>query len=282
MYYYQTSAQEEFFERKRFNDENLPTWKDIEFIENSKIYKELEIIPGEKNEKVSLEEWNKLKTYLYFDEKKARIETLRRPAIMKEHLILYYIEENEIIPFEKFELEEEKENGEKKTLLEKTRDINISTYSSMFEFFARGDHIGNCGRTAKFFGTIFRTPEFHTKGNAPFLAGTKNSENGNHAWLEARVGRFKYIFDTSMLLAIPIKLKNELGYSDDRKPMSLDEMIEYDDSDDMFWNHYNESINYLTKDKASYVTYLEKVKELELKYSIQAKAKKEREEQRER
>lgn len=282
MYYYQNSAQEEFFEKKRFSNENLPMWKDIEFIEKTKIYKELKINPGEKNEIVPLDVWEKLKPYLYFDEKKAKIETLRRQAVMKQPLILDYIQEGEIIPFEKFELDEYKENGDRKTLLEKTREINVSTYSSMYEFFAKGEHIGNCGRTAKFIGTAFRTPEFHTKGNAPFLAGTKNSENGMHAWLEARVGRFKYIIDTSMMLAIPIKLKKELGYRDDRQPMNLEDMIQYDDSDDMFWTHYNESINHSTKNKASYATFLEKVKELEIKYSKEEKIKKEKEEERER
>ena len=203
---YKVAGEYQFFERKRFNKDNIPTWKDVSFLFKNEALKHIEskITDKDKEQKIPVNIWEKMIKIFKYKLTDKEIPNLRKEAIEKQPKIKEYMENGEIKTFEEFEY-----NG--KTLLERTKDINVESYSSMYELFQRGHHIGNCGHTSRFIGIMFENPLFHT-GKADCLQGTKNSEDGGHAWIETEIDKQKYIIDTSMLLVIPKKLKDTFKF----------------------------------------------------------------------
>lgn len=258
MYYYSNSDEEKFFEDKRFCDSNLPTNEDLEFLKRTKILSKYGIKLGNSKEKISYENWERLKPILYYNDKDSKIDTLRRPALDNCPELIKFIFSGEIIPFEKYEMEDGK------NLIKKMRDINVNTYSSMYEYFATGQHIGTCGHTSKLYGIIFNDPEYHVRGQCQLLKGTKGCsiEDPSHAWLEVVLKGHKYIVDTSLLMLIPVELKEKLGYKDLRQPINRDELLRFWDEDDMFYLHYNIENKKSVLNKASYNNYVEEIKRI--------------------
>ena len=251
---YKVAGEYQFFERKRFNKDNIPTWKDVSFLFKNEALKHIEskITDKDKEQKIPVNIWEKMIKIFKYKLTDKEITNLRKETIEKQPKIKEYMENGEIKTFEEFEY-----NG--KTLLERTKDINVESYSSMYELFQRGHHIGNCGHTSRFIGIMFENPLFHT-GKADCLQGTKNSEDGGHAWIETEIDKQKYIIDTSMLLVIPKKLKEEIGYVDIKKAYTKKDYI---DENDTYFNHYEILSQYPTTDKFSYHSYTENIRNLE-------------------
>lgn len=257
MYNYVNLKEEEFFENNRFNNENLPSNKDLAFLNGTGILEKLNIKLDVSDKRIAIKDWEKLKTVLYFNDTNSKIETLREPAAINCKEFIKNILNGKIIPFERYQ----DEDG--KNLIQKMKDINVSTYSSMYEYFVRGEHIGRCGITSKLYGIAFENPIYHI-GQCISLIGTKGctKDNPSHAWLEVKLNGKEYIIDTSLLVIVPIELKENLGYKDIKKPFSKKELMEYADENDTFYEHYNILNKKSTVNKASYYTYIEEIKRI--------------------
>ena len=257
MTYYGTTEEENFFEKKRFKNNDKPTYGDISFLKDIVIKKLKLDIDKDKDEILSDSEWEKLKPILYFNEKNNKIDHLRRHAFSKQPLFFKYIENDQIIPLEKLPY------NNYPSLIEAMKDANISSYSSLYEHFATNEHIGTCGYTSIMVASMFSDFKFYSRGNAKFLAGTKNCIDGGHAWIETNINGKDLLIDTSLLLAIPIELKEKLGYSSNRKPYNREEMLDVRYNFDDFYEMCEISSKYSTKCKMSYNQYMNYVKELE-------------------
>ncbi|MBQ9298492.1 MAG: hypothetical protein IJ223_05660 [Clostridia bacterium] len=255
IYYLSRKNDYDFFENQRFTLENVPTWEDLDFLLAEKSIQDINFKISDKKAKVPLNIWKILIKLLQYKQK-GPIPNLRKEAISKNPDIAKYIESGDIKGFEDFEYK----NG--KTLLEATKDVNVESYSNMYELFCRGDHIGYCQPTSRLIGVMFENPQFHS-GNLPCIAGTKNSEDGNHAWVETEINGKEYIVDTSTMLVIPKELKEKVGYIDGKKPYSKDYLINDYRTADKYYDHYEIRSKISTKDKFSYVTYRENIKKLE-------------------
>lgn len=254
---YLDTAEYKFFEEKRFDDENLPTWEDVKFIFKKGNFKNIESRISDKKATIPKDIWGILKKMFYYKDNSENIPNLREEAIKNEPKIGKYIEEGTIVPFEKFEYKDGK------TLLEATKDINVSSFSSMYEYFKRGEHIGTCGLTAGLMGIMFENTTYIRHGNAKPVIGTKNSPNGSHAWIEADINGNRKIIDTSLLVVIPFELKEELGY-ETHELLNLKGLLNcHDNYDEILYDHYEVLSKYSTKNKASYFNYKEYIKELE-------------------
>ena len=253
MLYYTNPKEYEFFELNRYGNKEIPSWNDVDFLINREELESVRKLIKNRDEKIPKSVWNKIATVFQFKDDGKKIETLRSIAINKNPDIYKFMQNGEIKSFDMFEY-----SG--KSLLEGTKNINIETYSSMYEFFKRGEHIGNCGRTSRFMGVMFENPEFHTGKNIALL-GTKNCHNGVHAWLETYINGEKYLVDTSMMLVIPERLKEKCKYEDTKRPYFKDELM----PDDMYFNHYEELRKYPTNGKFSYASYKENIMKLEKK-----------------
>ena len=256
LYYYPNNIEYTFFEEKRFNEDNLPKYEDIEFMAK---YIDFIKINNNKKEKISIELFEKLKHIIYFDyTKNIKIPTLREKSIENQPLIRDYIISGDIIPFEKFDY------TSNTSLMEATKKLNVENFSSLYEYLAHGKHIGNCGQTARLFYLLYSdnpTVKLNDRAKALPLIKTKNSTNGGHVWLEVTTNGDEYILDSSLLLAIPIELKQKLGYIDgyieDR-----DDIIDSNYNDSMVYSHILLNKKYKTTDKASYAQYREYIKTL--------------------
>ncbi len=209
---YKNSAEERFFKNKRIED--IKTWKDIEFIDDT-ILKSLGLIRRESYEKLSNKELEQLKTILIFNTENTKIGHLREYAAIQEEKqetnkeFVKGLVSEKIIPFERLEVEPGV------NIISKSKEIDVPTFSSLYEYLVRGEHIGTCGFSSKLFGIYyhnsFKNIECHD-GVLPIIKGSKKSSNGNHAWIEADYNGKRYIIDTSLLVAIPIELKETIGY----------------------------------------------------------------------
>ena len=259
---------ENIFEQKRKND--AIQWKEISFISNS-VLKRLNII-RKKDGFLSEKDKEKLDTVLLFNTKGAKINHLRVEAtdghVSKEEST--FLRDNlingTIIPLEKIK---DKNNI---TFFNKAKNINLSGYSSLYEYFARGKNIGTCGYTSELVGIlyddIFKDVELH-KGILPIITGTKGAANGNHAWIEVTYNEKRYIIDTSLLTAIPLELKGKIGY-EDKKSIKLDEEMKSlktksisltSSEEDMLEASENKGKS--TEGKYSYSNFLEYQKEID-------------------
>lgn len=72
--------------------------------------------------------------------------------------------------------------------------------TTLKEIFKNGFNIGNCLLTSHYVSILFPESSICT-GKVGILKGTKNSENGDHVWIEAE----DYIIDTTLMITIPKK-----------------------------------------------------------------------------
>lgn len=83
---------------------------------------------------------------------------------------------------------------------------------SLKEVYEFGLNIGHCGLTSRYLMRNINGLELYY-GNFYGLKGTKNSQNGNHAW----VANDKFILDTTLMLLLPINVAKEIGYIFEKK-----------------------------------------------------------------
>lgn len=270
---YRNVAEKTLFEDKRILD--LKTWKDISCIDDS-ILDYLGLHRKENKELLDEKEKDLLLTVLVFQPEQTKIEHLREHVVNQEKKSSSIGEfargmvEGTIIPLEKFKV------ATGNSIIEETKNKNVPTLSSLYEYLATGKHIGTCGFTSSIFGIYFQDT-FHNiechKGRLPIIAGSKNSPKGNHAWIEAEYQGENYIIDTSMLVAIPTKLKEKMGYLDTEKPKKLKDTLHYitTTNNTLTTGEENlldclESLTQSNEGKMSYRSYLEykeKIKERE-------------------
>ena len=80
--------------------------------------------------------------------------------------------------------------------------------STLGEIYKKGFNIGHCGLTSRYLAKKFNTATLYY-GIATILTGTKNSPNGEHAWTTLD----GYLIDSTLMIAIPLELIHELGYT---------------------------------------------------------------------
>lgn len=265
MYNYRTSEEEKFFEELRFDDENIPTFKQLIGLKGTPVYTELLTYKTEDG-KLSERGWNYLKKIIFFQDDGKPIKNLRRQAFLNQPKFFEYYNQGVIKTFEEFYVGDE-------NLIDILKRTNISTYSSMYEYFKKGEHIGTCGFTSQLLGSAFKNPKFHMRERAPFLDGTKGCSEKNdysHAWLEIEENGEDYYIDTSIMMCIPKTIAAELGYEDKTKAATTEEMLEYHDSmrDDIYWEQYNITVKRDCKNKASYDCYKRYLRQLEEKKKL--------------
>lgn len=254
MYYHSNSDEINFFEKKRFSDEYRPTYREVLFI-----LKDFEILSNEQvgkiqnmlDKRVKPEIWQRIKQVAYFDESSyPELQTLRAQVFSKNSTYQKLIQEGIVIPFEDFEF------NKGITLKEALKDVEISTYSSMYEYFARGENIGTCGFSSKLIGVMFDQKSIICeRGHLKAFEGTPASEKGQHAWIVVKHKDIEYVVDTSLCLMIPLEYaREELDYVPERAyPIKL-AIEERSDEGDMLYSHYSFQ-DYPTKNKASYDLY---------------------------
>ncbi len=74
----------------------------------------------------------------------------------------------------------------------------------------KGLNYGRCGLFAKLYSNKFLLGQEHTyhQGVCKNIVGSKNSDDGNHAWIEFN----DKLIDTSLMIIMPLEYKQELGY----------------------------------------------------------------------
>ncbi|MBO5477405.1 MAG: hypothetical protein J6A15_06630 [Clostridia bacterium] len=75
--------------------------------------------------------------------------------------------------------------------------LDGSKKTTLKEIFKNGYNIGNCLLTAHYVATILQDSSICT-GKVEILKGTKNSEHGDHVWIETE----DYIIDTTLMITI--------------------------------------------------------------------------------
>lgn len=209
---YKNTNEVKFFEYNTYDDKNLPKWGEIQFLLNNKklahklnFDEAYERTGSDDTKEVPFYIWKALKKLVFFNEEGQEPQNMRDEIKNKEFIEL--IEQEKIKKFEDFEYSQ----GE--SLIEATKRLNINSYSSLFEYLCKGKNKGNCGMTSKLFMLLYGDKiELH-EGYMKEMEGTINSPKGQHAWLELG----GYIFDTSLLLVIPKRYKEELGYKTNKK-----------------------------------------------------------------
>ena len=245
MRYYSSSDEINFFEHNRFSDRNLPCYKDVAFLLginiNSEPWNRLQ------DKKISCELWKKIFGITHFDYSlKRELPSLREQVFKKNSKYEEFLDKGKIYGFESYEY-----NG--KVLEEVLKSVNIDTYSSMYEYFALGDNIGTCGFSSALMGVMFKDVKWN-RGIIPAIAGTSNSENGSHAWIDVNHNENRIIIDTSLLLVIPEEYSIELGYVP-TNTYTIEQKYDDDSFGDIYWEHYNVRSKQTTKNKASYEMY---------------------------
>lgn len=92
--------------------------------------------------------------------------------------------------------------------LDKTIEDTLDT---LFEVYSNGLNIGHCGLTSRYFIRNLDNASLYY-GISKLLVGTKNSLDGNHAW----VVQNGYIIDPTLMIYVPLGKLSELGYSVDK------------------------------------------------------------------
>lgn len=107
---------------------------------------------------------------------------------------------------------------------------------TLFQVYASGFNIGHCVTTSRYFSREFPNAEMHM-GNMKFLAGTKHSTNGGHAWVEMA----DMLLDPTLMILLPVSLKEEFGYKTGKilAKDSSTELSEYD----LFENEFEKSFD---------------------------------------
>lgn len=107
---------------------------------------------------------------------------------------------------------------------------------SVYEAYKNGFNIGYCDLMARYLYKTFEKSDnkFVVKGKCEALKGSKNSNDGNHVWVEAD----GYLYDPTLCLKIPQDMAIEmLGYKDFYflAPESAREISEYE----WFYDYYD-------------------------------------------
>lgn len=90
------------------------------------------------------------------------------------------------------------------TQLDELLEKNAHTLEEIYQ---KGFNIGNCGLTSRYIARRFDEAELFY-GRATLLIGTKNSEDGDHAWTIIN----NHVIDSTLMLCIPINEAEKLGY----------------------------------------------------------------------
>ena len=87
-------------------------------------------------------------------------------------------------------------------------DPHLESYASTLgEIYKKGFNIGHCGLTSRYLARAFDEATLYY-GKAKLLVGTKNSPNGEHAWIILN----NHLIDTTLMICIPISMASILGY----------------------------------------------------------------------
>lgn len=84
--------------------------------------------------------------------------------------------------------------------------------STLGEIYKKGFNIGHCGLTSRYLAKKFNTATLYY-GIATILTGTKNSPNGEHAWITIN----GFVIDTTLMICIPLTEAKKLGYIPERE-----------------------------------------------------------------
>lgn len=104
--------------------------------------------------------------------------------------------------------------------------------NSMKQVYEYGLNIGHCGLTARYLMRNFSDLDLYY-GKLNGLIGTKNSIDGNHAWVVTH----DYIIDTTLMIILPVELALKIGYIPEKKiaKTSATVLSKYE----LFSNEYN-------------------------------------------
>ena len=92
-------------------------------------------------------------------------------------------------------------------------DPHLESYASTLgEIYKKGFNIGHCGLTSRYLARAFDKATLYY-GNAKLLVGTKNSPNGEHAWITIN----NHLIDTTLMICIPISMASSLGYATEKE-----------------------------------------------------------------
>ena len=92
-----------------------------------------------------------------------------------------------------------------------------SDATTLEDIFILGYNIGDCKGMSYQLSYSYNDVDIVT-GTNKFLIGTKNAEHGGHLWLETKTE----IIDTSLMLVISVKLKQEMGYDEEYRITASD------------------------------------------------------------
>ena len=99
----------------------------------------------------------------------------------------------------KVNLEDFKWDESLKKSVFKLKYLNVNKEIGLREVFKNGYNIGNCTITAYCVSKLFDRSSICT-GKVEILKGTKNSENGEHVWVET----YDFIIDTTLMIKVPL------------------------------------------------------------------------------
>lgn len=92
-------------------------------------------------------------------------------------------------------------------------DPHLESYASTLgEIYKKGFNIGHCGLTSRYLARAFNEATLYY-GSAKLLVGTKNSPNGEHAWIILN----NHLIDTTLMICIPTSIANTLGYTTEKE-----------------------------------------------------------------
>ena len=101
----------------------------------------------------------------------------------------------------------------KEQILSIVLDKALETHASTLEeIFQKGFNIGHCGLTSRYVARKYDKATLYY-GNASLLKGTKNSPNGEHAWITIN----GFVIDTTLMICIPLTEAKKLGYIPERE-----------------------------------------------------------------
>ena len=132
-----------------------------------------------------------------------------------------------------------KEFKEKIFSIELDKDLETSA-STLQEIYSHGYNIGHCGLTSRYLARTFPQARLYY-GRASLLVGTKDSPNGNHAWVTID----NQLIDTTLMISVPIEQTVNLGYIIEKEiaPSSARVLSEYE----LFEHDFKQQKQYIKK-----------------------------------
>ena len=123
----------------------------------------------------------------------------------------------------------------------KLDEIYEDKVSSMQEVYEKGLNIGHCGLTGRYLSRNIEKAKLHY-GTCSLLKGTKNSPDGDHAWITIN----NFLIDTTLMLNIPLEYIHDFGYIEEK-------MIAKDSSCMLSeYDTYSNEIIHLVKNKEEF------------------------------